>query len=257
MDIQKIRSWPTYPQVLISLLVIVCVVLGLLAVKARQPLHVLGSASLPPVQLAKSPTVDCRVTACLALTFDDGPHSEVTPAVLDILKRQSVKATFFVLGRQIKGREAILRREHQEGHEIGNHSWDHPNMTKISGDEAANQIERTSRLLADNNVPVPKLLRPPYGAVNDGMLARLNLPIIRWNIDPEDWRHQDPGYLQEHLINTAKAGAIILLHDVYFSTAASLEPILVALKSKYQFVTVSQLLNLTAGEQGQFFSQYH
>jgi peptidoglycan-N-acetylglucosamine deacetylase len=218
---------------------------------ARVTPHVAGSHMTPYI-----PPSPCDLKPCLALTFDDGPNATVTPQILDILARQQVKATFFVIGLHVPGNEALLQREHREGHEIGNHSWSHPDLTTLSPEGVADQIEATQRVITGAGVPAPKILRPPYGAVNDMVMSRSNLSIVRWNVDTQDWMLRDPAKIDAALLGAARPGAIILMHDIYPTTVAALEPALVQLKQHYQFVTVSQLLNLTPGDQGQFFAHY-
>lgn len=208
-------------------------------------------------QVGRLPRPDCNAKPCLALTFDDGPHEIVTTQVLDILKRHNIKATFFVVGSRVAGREALLQREYREGHEIGNHSWSHPDLTKLSPVDAEKQITDTQRAIAAAGVPAPQLLRPPYGAIDNMVASRTKLTVVRWNIDPEDWNHKSPAKIQENVMAHAKPGAIILLHDIDLATVVALEPVIVALQSHYQFVTVSQMLDLSPGDQGQYFGRGH
>jgi len=230
------------------------VVRSLEAAKTPQAPQVI--AGNPP--LSGQPAVNCDVRPCLALTFDDGPNPEITPQVLDILARQHVRATFFVIGMHVPGQEALLRREYREGHEIGNHSWSHPDLTLLSPEDAEAQIESTQRAVAAAGVPAPRILRPPYGAVNDMVAAHNHLSVVRWNVDPEDWKSLDASKVLASTLAQARPGAIILMHDIYPSTVAALEPVIVALKQQnYQFVTASQLLGLTPGDQGQFFARTH
>jgi peptidoglycan/xylan/chitin deacetylase (PgdA/CDA1 family) len=210
----------------------------------------------PLSQRMAIPRIDCNAKPCLALTFDDGPNAQSSPQVLDVLARHHIKATFFIIGVHVPGNEAIVQREHREGHEIGNHTWNHPDLSKLSPEEAQSQIEATQRVIAAAGVPVPKIMRPPFGAVSDTFAAHNNLTIVRWNVDPEDWRVQNPVKIQEQLLAHVRPGAIVLLHDIYPATVAALEPSLQALTQQYQFVTVSQLLDLSPGDQGQFFARY-
>lgn len=195
---------------------------------------------------------DCSKKPCIALTFDDGPHDRVTPHILDTLARHDVKATFFLVGSHIAGREELVRREHREGHEIGNHSWSHPDLTKLAPADALSEIARTQTAIAQTGVPAPRLMRPPYGAIDEMVAGHTRLTIIRWNVDPADWKTKDPAKLHEQILTQARSGAIILLHDKP-ATAAALDGVIASLKPVYQFVTVSQLLDLSMGDQGQFF----
>lgn len=217
-------------------------------VKGRSTSDVVQSA-------APAPLPDCSQVACLALTFDDGPDPRITPQVLDILARNQVPATFFLIGSEVSGREPIVRRMHQEGHEIGNHSWSHSNFTRLSPAEIYNQVSSTQAAIVAAGVPMPSLFRPPYGAVNPTARAHITMPIIRWDIDTQDWMSKNPTAISRHLLEDVHPGGIILMHDRYDATIEALEPALLALKEQYHFVTVSQLLGLSPGDQGQFFSR--
>lgn len=252
-------TWMIHPPALVGF-VAVCLCIGAAgsivrsAESAQQAqAHQSGRGYIAGLQ---APAIDCKIRPCLALTFDDGPHPEVTPQVLDILARQQVKATFFVVGVHVPGQEALLQREYREGHEIGNHSWDHPDLSKLTPEEAKEQIQATQKVIAAADVPVPRILRPPYGAVNKMIAAHNHLPVVRWNVDPEDWKYQDAPTILAGTLAQARPGAIILMHDIYPSTVAALEPAIMALKQQYQFVTASQLLDLTPGDQGQFFARF-
>src|SRR5690606_12208163 len=112
------------------------------------------------------PSVDCSREACLALTFDDGPSAKHTPRILDLLDTHDAKATFFVVGQQVPGNEALLRRMHASGHEIGNHTWNHRKINELTPQELKDDIARTQQVVAEAGVPAPRLFRPPYGLFN-------------------------------------------------------------------------------------------
>jgi peptidoglycan-N-acetylglucosamine deacetylase len=254
--VQSLFAWLLKPQALsgfVGLCLCVSAFNGLSRSEAAMPPGALAPLPRPAVAANH---VDCNIKPCLALTFDDGPSSEYTPQILDILGRQQIKATFFIIGVHVAGKEALLRREYREGHEIGNHSWSHPDLSKLSAEDAESQIESTQRVIASAGVPAPKILRPPYGAVNDAVMAHNNLTVVRWNTDPEDWLSKDPAKITQSLMAHVRPGSIILMHDIYPTTVTALEPILQTLKQQYQFVTASQLLELSPGDQGQFFARF-
>jgi len=257
VKVYRLFAWLRHPQAVIGVMALcLCIAAlgGILRSVSDTPL-----ASGPHTYALRPPYktgVDCDAHPCLALTFDDGPNAAVTPQVLDILARQQIHATFFIVGVHVPGNETLLRREYQEGHEIGNHTWNHPDLSKLSPEEAQSQIEMTQKIIADAGVPAPKILRPPYGAVNDMLAAHNHLTIVRWNTDPEDWLQKDPSKLGDQLLAHVRPGSIILMHDIYPSTVAALEPVIQKLKQQYQFVTASQLLELSPGDQGQFFARY-
>lgn len=243
------------PQVLVGF---VAVSLGMASANALMRSPGLYSV-LPQPKVASAHTnrlpQSCYRMPCISLTFDDGPDASITPAVLDVLKKYRVKATFYVVGRRIAGNEHIVKRAFDEGHEIGNHSWDHPDLSTLSPEAVNSQLQQTQEAITSAGVPAPQTLRPPYGAVDPMVAAHNDLAIVRWNVDPEDWRNRDPAALTQHMVSQARPGAIMLLHDLYPETVAALGPTVQALKPHYQFVTASQLLNLSPGDQGQFFGK--
>lgn len=109
----------------------------------------------------------------VALTFDDGPHGKVTPMILDILKQSDAKATFFVVGNRVDSYASVLQREYEEGHEIGNHTYSHPSLTKLKTEEMLFQSDETDRKVSSLVSFTPQLLRPPYGSINETMKATL------------------------------------------------------------------------------------
>jgi len=195
-----------------------------------------------PVQ-AESPVqdeVNCREVACVALTFDDGP-SFYTEGLLDTLKEHNVKATFFVLGTQVRIQSETVQRMFREGHQIGNHTWDHPNLTRMSDDQIREQLQLTDNLIAQIIGESTPFMRPPYGAYNDNVLAASGLPIIFWSVDPLDWKDRDAATVAARIVD-APAGAIILSHDIHKSTVEAVPAIIAALKSRgIHMVTVTKL----------------
>ncbi|MCY4083052.1 MAG: polysaccharide deacetylase family protein [Caldilineaceae bacterium] len=184
--------------------------------------------------------INCREVACVALTFDDGP-SYYTEGLLDILKEHNVKATFFVLGTQVRIQSETVQRMFREGHQIGNHTWDHPNLTKMSDDQIREQLQQTDNLIAQIIGESTPFLRPPYGAYNDNVLAASGLPIIFWSVDPLDWKDRDAATVAARIVD-APAGAIILSHDIHKSTVDAVPAIITALKSRgIHMVTVTKL----------------
>jgi len=184
--------------------------------------------------------INCHEVACVALTFDDGP-SYYTEGLLDILKERNVKATFFVLGAQVRIQSETVQRMFQEGHQIGNHTWDHPNLTKLSDAQIREQLRLTDDLIAQLIGEQTPFLRPPYGAYNESVLAASGLPIIFWSVDPLDWKDRDAGTVAARIAD-APIGAIILAHDIHKSTVEAVPAIIAALHARgIRFVTVSKL----------------
>lgn len=211
------------------------------------------AASLAVV--APSPSVDCAREACLALTFDDGPSAVHTPRVLDLLDAHDAKATFFVVGQQVPGNEQLLRRMHADGHEIGNHTWGHRKINELSPQELQDDVARTQQVITAAGVPAPRLFRPPYGLFNPMIRSHVQMTVVSWNVDPEDWRARKPEKIVENVVTYAKPGAIIVLHDTEELTADALDPMLATLKQQYRLVTVSELLDLPPGQPGIFYGR--
>lgn len=204
------------------------------------------------------PPLDCTQVSCLALTFDDGPNPMTTPQVVQELEQAHVQATFFMVGSRIPGNEALLRQMYTDGDEIGNHSWSHPNFTKLTAPEIQQQINQTQQAVANAGVPAPTLFRPPYGAVNPTVQANVPLTILLWNEDPKDWAATTPAEVVESVEASAQPGGIIDMHDIYHVTADALPQIITDLQARgFHFVTVSQLLQLTPDSRGIFYGHPH
>lgn len=189
--------------------------------------------------------VDCNKDKCLALTFDDGPNLATTPQILDELRRANVPASFFVLGWRIPGNETLIKRIYEDGHDLGNHSWDHPDFTQLSPEQAKQQIDRTQAAIVAAGVPAPTLLRPPYGAWNATVQGLTDMNIMLWNADPQDWSANTAEEVVQRVEASARPGAILDMHDIYHVTANALPKIITDLHGAgYHFVTVSQMLDI-------------
>lgn len=185
----------------------------------------------------------------VALTFDDGPHPSLTPRVLDILNRHGAKATFFVVGRSVGKNSSILARAVAEGHEIGAHTWSHIKMTSSGSERVINEMDRTKAAIQAATGHAPKVMRPPYGAVNSGivslMKSRYGMSTIMWDVDTRDWQHPGVSVVIQRAVGRATPGSIILLHDIHESTLHAVEGIVSGLQARgFRLVTVSQLLAL-------------
>lgn len=179
----------------------------------------------------------------IALTFDDGPHKSCTPELLDGLKRRGVKATFFLMGENIAGKEEIVLRMQNEGHLIGNHSYRHIQMTKEGEDEACSAVEKTEQLITSITGSRPEYLRPPYGAWNEELECRVNLTTVLWTVDSLDWKLRNTERIVRRVEKSVKSGDIILMHDIFpTSVEAALRIVDDLQKEGYEFVTVEELL---------------
>lgn len=180
----------------------------------------------------------------IALTFDDGPSPAVTPKVLATLKRYNAKATFYVLGSQVLANPGLVKQELDEGHQVGSHSWDHPQLTKLPKKEVYDQILKTQKVVYDQTGYFPTTMRPPYGAVNKEVAEEIGIPIVQWSVDTEDWKIRNPKAVTMKVMANASDGAIVLMHDIHPTTGESLDKTLKLLKKQgYQFVTVNELFS--------------
>ena len=189
----------------------------------------------------------------IALTFDDGPSSQFTPKVLDILRDNDVKATFFVLGKFIEKNKDILKREADEGHTIGNHTYSHVKGTIVDIKKIENELVKTDQLItkyageSEKNV---KYFRPPFGFENWRFLAEselLDYTVVLWSLDVGDWnKRKTEKDITSKIFKLAKNGSIILLHDGGLSreaVIAALPVIIKGLRNKgYKFVTIDEMI---------------
>lgn len=185
----------------------------------------------------------------LAITFDDGPHPVNTPKLLDILAQRNIKATFFLVGQNVKQYPDLVRRILREGHEIGNHTWTHASLSSISDDAVRKELRRSDEALFEIAGYRPHLMRPPYGAINTRLknliYSEFGYPCILWSVDPQDWRRPGVSVVVNRLVSGARNGSILLTHDIHAPTIVAVPQALDQLLAKgFQFVTVSQLMNI-------------
>ena len=158
----------------------------------------------------------------IALPFDDGPHGTLTPLLLDILRDHNAKATFFVMGVKVLKHKEVLERAHAEGHEIANHVWDHPVLTKITLAAVVDQLSRTNDVIRNTLGIIPKIMRPPYGntngRLNDFIQKKGNVSVVMWSLDTLDWQRPDPKKIVNFTVRKVVIGDIILCHDIHPGT---------------------------------------
>jgi peptidoglycan/xylan/chitin deacetylase (PgdA/CDA1 family) len=188
----------------------------------------------------------------IAMTFDDGPHATNTPKLLEMAAQRHIKLTFFVLGECVEQNPDVLRREVAEGHEIGNHSWSHPNLAKLSDANVRSQLQRTEDIIQKTAGIKPELMRPPYGELTKRQRILVNhqfgYKVILWNVDPLDWKRPGSDIVAQRIIAGARPGSIILSHDIHPPTIAAMPQVFDALLAKgFKFVTVSELLAMDKG----------
>lgn len=201
-----------------------------------------------PAGQAKTTYSQCHVDGpYIAMTFDDGPHVENTPRLLDMLKERGIKATFFVIGQCAAEYPDIMKRIVDEGHEIGNHSWSHPQLNKMGEGSVTDQLQRTDDVIQQTTGISPKVMRPPYGAFTANQRAWANhkwgYKIILWDVDPLDWKIRNSDHVKSEILKGAVNGSIILSHDIHKTTVDAMPATLDALAAKgFKFVTVSELI---------------
>ena len=178
----------------------------------------------------------------IALTFDDGPHYEYTNNILDALEKYNGVATFFVLGSRAEKNKGIIKRIAQGGNQIGNHTYDHKQLTKLGGKEMIDDLTKTSDIIQDITSIRPSLLRPTYGNINDNVKLYADAPLILWSIDTLDWKSRNKQKIVNAALKKVRNGDIILMHDIYKTTAMAAEVIIKELSSRgYQLVTIEEL----------------
>ena len=187
----------------------------------------------------------------IALTFDDGP-SKHTERLLDIFAQYGGKGTFFVVGNVIEKREETLNRMVAEGHEIGGHSWDHRQLTKLSSADMTDEIMNTRAKIYSLTGIDTTIMRPPYGSYNDEtkrICAENGIVIINWSLDTLDWKYRDADKVYDAIMSEVKDGDIILCHDLHGTTVDAMERVIPDLIAQgYQLVTVSELLSYSDKE---------
>jgi len=169
--------------------------------------------------------------------------------LLDLLGQHHIHATFFVIGENVEQHPEILQRAVREGHEIGNHSWSHPNLAKMSDDAVRSQIKRTEEAITGAIGTRPVLLRPPYGSLTPRQKHLihddLGYQIILWDVDPLDWKEPGPNIVSSRILKETRPGSIVLSHDIHAQTIQAMPATLTELEAKgFKFVTVSELLKL-------------
>lgn len=183
----------------------------------------------------------------VAMTFDDGPHPQNTPRLLNLLRARNIRATFYVIGRSVDLYPQIVRRTVAEGHEMGNHSQTHRLLSKLSDAEVRSELARC-RDSIDRAVGVrPRTMRPPYGGLlqrqRDLVYNEFGYPTVLWSVDPLDWKRPGPSVVASRINAGASAGGIILAHDLHAQTVDAMPAALDGLLRRgFKFVTVSQLL---------------
>src|SRR6266581_2890917 len=185
----------------------------------------------------------------IAMTFDDGPSATLTPKLLDLLAAHHIKATFFVIGENVAEHPEIVARAAHEGHEIGNHSWSHPNLAKMSDEGVRRELRRTDDAIKSAIGARPTLLRPPYGSITARQKRWIHdefgYQIILWDVDPYDWKRPGPSVVCNRILKETRPGSIVLSHDIHSGTIEAMPSTFDQLQAKgFKFVTVSELIRM-------------
>src|ERR1700758_76349 len=189
----------------------------------------------------------------IAMTFDDGPSATLTPKLLDLLAARHIKVTFFVIGENVAEHPEIVARAAREGHEIGNHSWSHPNFGKMGDESVRSQLQRTDDAIKNATGERPTLMRPPYGSITARekrwIHEEFGYRIILWDVDPYDWKRPGPAVVRNRILKETRPGSIVLFHDIPPGTIEAMPSTFDALGAKgFKFVTVSELIGMATLE---------
>lgn len=181
----------------------------------------------------------------IALTFDDGPKRETTTKLLDGLRERGASATFFLVGEQIEENRDLVERMKREGHQVGNHTWDHARLEGSSAEVLLREVNRTDEALRNILGEGSYWLRPPYGFLGEEEAKQLEVPLVKWSVDPRDWESRSTKKVVQAVLETVKPNDIVLLHDIYPTSVEAALQIVDDLQGKgYSFVTVEELLRL-------------
>ena len=200
---------------------------------------------VPPRVPAAAAVPEAGDLKYVALTFDDGPSPRCTPRLLDGLAEYGARATFFVVGCQTVKNPDIVRRIAAEGHQVGNHSYDHPQLDSLTCAQALADLQKNDDLLRELLGEEDYWVRPPYGLCTDREASALSVPLVNWSVDTEDWKSKDADRIVDIIYRQTGDGDIILLHDRYQNTVdAVLRAVPHLQEQGYVFVTVAELLAL-------------
>lgn len=215
-----------------------------------------SSAGLQPADAAVNAAawanqpVDCTVYKCAALTFDDGPSPATTPRLLGILRSNQVPATFFELATMVQASPATAQDvARTPAFEIGNHSFTHPQLTKLSAAKLTHEVSEATAVTSSVTGRTLTLMRPPYGAHNattDAAAAAAGEAVIIWSVDTLDWQHHNPVKTLAITKQEIHPGGIVLMHDIHSTTVDAAQSVIDYLRGQgYVLVNVSQLLGTT------------
>jgi peptidoglycan/xylan/chitin deacetylase (PgdA/CDA1 family) len=187
----------------------------------------------------------------IALTFDDGPHQENTLKVLEVLNKNKVKATFFVVGARAQLYPEVLSRISESGHSLGNHSWNHKSLVKLSKMRALESLQKTNDLISGITGKSCYLVRPPYGHTNQRVkkiIHQQGWHEVMWDCDSRDWENKAPDHILFKVMKSIAPGSIVLFHDIHPGSAGMLQTLITAFKKQnYRFITIPELIKIKSG----------
>jgi len=196
----------------------------------------------------------------IALTFDDGPAPGATPKILEVLKKEGVKATFFVVGKMAEKYPLLLKQICEEGHDVGNHTYSHPDLTKLSKEDILKELEKTRLLIKKITGEDTYLFRPPGGKYDNKVIVTTTLAgykVILWTDYPGDYGCPSSKLIYQKVVSKAEEEGIILLHNGLNTTLEVLPKIISELKKrKYRFVTISELMKEIREKESVYFEKF-
>lgn len=240
-SVKAVSGWMKMKKTLVGILIF-DMIMGMLCLWAGGKRQDTTAPASQEVSTGKI-TGEEDVAKKIALTFDDGPHPRYTEQLLDGLKERNVVATFFVTGENAQNYPNIIRREQEEGHLIGNHTYSHIQLTSGNRETFRKELVKTNEILKNITGETVSFVRPPYGSWDKSFEKELNMFPVLWNIDPLDWCSHNAECIAAKVVENAGDGDIILMHDYYdTSVTAALEVVDVLQKRGFQFVTVEEIL---------------
>ena len=207
----------------------------------------------PNIVVSRGRTID-KTKPMLALTYDDGPRTDVGERLMNVFEQYGQRTTFFMVGSRVASRASELQRMVTSGHEVANHTYDHVYLNKAGAETIQNQVAACNNIIEQTCGVRPRVMRLPGGNKNATVLANVAMPIILWNVDTRDWSHRDTQKTIDAVLGKVKDGDIVLMHELYESTAAASEYLVPKLVEQgFELVTVSELAalkgrTLNAGE---------
>lgn len=199
------------------------------------------AASTPTSQIERIRKDLDKNKPMVALTFDDGPYDKVTDRLVKVLSKNDARATFFVVGSRVEKYADDLKYAYKHGNQIGTHTFSHSDLSKMKKSAIRKELDRSIKVVKKITGQAPVMLRPPYGNVNDKMRRTVKMPMIYWSVDTEDWKSRNKKKILKQCKKISD-GDIVLMHDLYSTTADAVESLVPALKKKgFQLVTVEEL----------------